>query len=171
MILTNEELVGLLQREVNIILHLISKADEADLDYRPTPKQRSLRELIAYLSIFAPIVLETIRLGVLDMGAWRQAWGSAEAASKQRSVPENVAVIAAAPEMFSRVIGAFTEEDLRMKMEMFGATRSRGELLVWMLASHYAAYRMQLFLYLKSCGHAELSTMNAWAGVDPPPAS
>ena len=171
MILTSEELVGLLQRETKIVLHLISKANEADLDYRPTAKQRSVRELIVYLSMFAPVLLETIRLGVLEMGAWRQAWGSAEAAAKQRSVAENAAVIAAAPELFSKVIGAFTEEDLRTPVAMFGPARSRGELLVWMLVSHYAAYRMQLFLYLKSCGHEELSTMNAWAGVDPAPAS
>jgi hypothetical protein len=31
-----------------------------------------------------------------------------------------------------------------------------------------AAYRTQLFLYLKSCGREELSTMNLWQGVDAP---
>ncbi len=32
-----------------------------------------------------------------------------------------------------------------------------------MLNGH-AAYRTQLFLYLKACGREELSTMNLWAG-------
>ncbi len=33
-----------------------------------------------------------------------------------------------------------------------------------------AAYRTQLFLYLKACGREELGTMNLWAGVDQPAA-
>ena len=32
-----------------------------------------------------------------------------------------------------------------------------------------AAYRTQLFLYLKACGRDELGTLNLWAGVDPSP--
>ena len=35
-----------------------------------------------------------------------------------------------------------------------------------MVLSHYVAYRMQLFLYLKDCGLRDLSTMNLWAGMD-----
>ena len=34
----------------------------------------------------------------------------------------------------------------------------------------YAAYRTQIFCYLKACGRTELGTMNLWAGIDPPPA-
>ena len=33
----------------------------------------------------------------------------------------------------------------------------------------HAAYRTQLFLYLKSCGRDELGTMNLWGGADQPP--
>jgi putative ABC transport system permease protein len=33
-----------------------------------------------------------------------------------------------------------------------------------------AAYRTQLFLYLKACGREELNTMNLWAGGDAPAA-
>ena len=32
----------------------------------------------------------------------------------------------------------------------------------------YAAYRTQLFVYLKACGREELNTMNLWAGMDAP---
>ena len=31
-----------------------------------------------------------------------------------------------------------------------------------------AAYRMQLFLYLKACGREDLNTMNLWVGTDAP---
>ena len=36
--------------------------------------------------------------------------------------------------------------------------------------SKAAAYRTQLFCYLKSCGREELGTANLWRGVDPTPA-
>ena len=34
-----------------------------------------------------------------------------------------------------------------------------------------AAYRTQIFLYLKANGREELGTSNLWAGVDPAPAT
>ena len=46
MVLTKAELIASLQNEVRILLHLASKIDRAQLDYRPTPKQRSTIELV-----------------------------------------------------------------------------------------------------------------------------
>jgi hypothetical protein len=40
-----------------------------------------------------------------------------------------------------------------------------------MVLCGHAAYRTQLFCYLKACGREELTTMNLWAGVDPPAAA
>ena len=37
MVLTKPELITALQNEVRILLHLASKIDRAQLDYRPTP--------------------------------------------------------------------------------------------------------------------------------------
>ncbi len=51
---------------------------------------------------------------------------------------------------------------------MFGRKTSRGAMIVSLVLCHYPAYRMQLFLYLKACGHEELSTLNLWAGMDAP---
>ena len=39
-------------------------------------------------------------------------------------------------------------------------------MLVTMVINGHAAYRTQLFCYLKSCGRDELSTMDLWAGAD-----
>ena len=40
--------------------------------------------------------------------------------------------------------------------------------LVNLVLCGHAAYRTQLFVYLKACGREELSTMNLWAGADAP---
>ena len=167
-ILSKDELMRMLAHEVHILLHLTSKIDPSKLDYRPTPKQRSLREVVEYLSVFVPIVVRTIHAGVMELQAWRTAWQTGQAAAQSRTLDELRESIKGQTELFSELIAPFTQEELLHEMEMFGSRKRRGEWLVWLLLSHYAAYRMQLFLYLKSCGRQELSTMNLWGGVDPP---
>ena len=63
-----------------------------------------------------------------------------------------------------------SDADFRADVEMFGMRMSRGAFIVNQVLCACAAYRTQLFLYLKACGHAELNTMNLWAGMDAPPA-
>ncbi len=166
MVLSKPELMGRLQHEVRVLLHLSSKIEPAMADYRPAPGQRSLLELLQYLSIFAPIHLRTIHAGVFDMDAWRTAWRTHEAEAKQRSLQENIAAIAAQTALFAELVEPLTDDELRAEMEMFGNKGTRGSWLVWMVLCHYSAYRMQLFLYLKACGLQELWTLDLWAGID-----
>jgi hypothetical protein len=51
---------------------------------------------------------------------------------------------------------------------MFGRKATRGAFLVNTVLCGYAAYRTQLFVYLKACGREELNTLNLWAGMDAP---
>ena len=44
----------------------------------------------------------------------------------------------------------------------------RLSIAVSLVLGGHAAYRTQLFCYLKSCGRQELGTMNLWAGMDAP---
>ena len=169
MLLTQEELIGKLQHEVRILLHLISKVDPVMLDYRPTPKQRSLRELLEYFTVFVPIHLETIHRGVLDLNRWRAAWRSEETVAAERNLAEITEAVARQPELFRELVPSLTDHDLRAPMEMFGQTASRGSWLTGMVLCHYVAYRMQLFLYLKACGREELGTLDLWAGQDSGP--
>ena len=166
MVLTKTELMEKLRHEVRVLLHLLSKVDPAKLEYRPTPGQRSLRELLQYLTVFAPIHLRTINAGVWDMDAWRDAWRTEEAAAKTRDLEEIKDAIGKQPDLFAELVGPLTADDLRAEMEMFGSKATRGSWLVWMVLCHYVAYRMQLFLYLKECGREELSTLDLWAGID-----
>jgi uncharacterized damage-inducible protein DinB len=169
MVLSKEELIGKLEHEVRILLHLASKADPAKLDYRPTPRQRSLGELLRYFTVFVPIHLRTIHSGVWDLPVWREAWRKGEAGAAALNLNEIKEAIAKHTELFTQFVSSLTESDLRTNMEMFGQTASRGSWLVWMVLCHYVAYRMQLFQYLKSCGQEELGTLDLWAGVDSTP--
>ncbi len=164
MVLTKPELVDALRNEVRILLHLTTKIDRATLDYRPTPKQRSTLELLQYLTIMGPELVKMAKAGSFDVPAWT----AAEEACKARSFDETVEALAAQSDLYAALLDEMSDADLRGDIEMFGQTSSRGAFLVNSVLCGCAAYRTQIFLYLKACGREELNTMNLWAGMDAP---
>jgi len=162
MVLTKDELIASLQNEVRILVHLCSKIDRSQLDYRPTPKQRSTIELLRYLSIMGPGLVGAIKAGAFD-GA---AWGAAMAAANAKDFDQVLASIEAQSAGYAESLGAYSDADFRGEIEMFGRKSTRGSILVNMVLCGYAAYRTQLFCYLKACGRDELNTMNLWAGIE-----
>jgi hypothetical protein len=167
MVLTKSELIGSLQNEVRILLHLASKVEPTMVDYRPTPKQRSTLELLKYLSIMGPGLVKAATAGTFDPAVWTVAQQAAEA----RDFDQTVAAIAEQSAEYAALLGAMSDEDLRGEINMFGSKTTRGAFIVNLVLSGCAAYRTQLFLYLKACGRDELNTMNLWAGIDPPAAA
>jgi hypothetical protein len=168
MVLTKEELTTSLQKEVRILVHLAGKVDKSRLDYRPTPNQRSTLELLQYMAIMGPTQVAVIKAGTFNRAALSAAWGPAEAAARAMNFDQAVSAIQEQFDEYTRLLSGWTEDDFRVEIDMFGTKSSRGSLLVNLVLSGYAAYRTQLFCYLKSCGREELNTMNLWAGVDGP---
>jgi hypothetical protein len=168
MVLTKEELIASLQNEVRILVHLAGKVDKAKLDYRPTPKQRSILELLQYMAIMGPTQVAVIQTGTFDRPTLSAMWSPAEAAAKTLDFDQAVASIQKQSDEYARLLSGWTEADFRGDVDMFGNKSSRGALLVNLVLGGHAAYRTQLFGYLKSCGREELNTMNLWAGVDGP---
>lgn len=166
MSLTASEILGILQNEIRVLGHLGSKVEPAMLDYRPSAKQRSLLELLQYLAIMPPIHIRAIQAGVFDMESWRKTWGEQQAIAKSMDLQQCRDAIARHGALFADVLHSLSESDLRTEFEMFGSRSSRAAKLITLVVSHLAAYRMQLFLYLKACGLENLNTMNLWAGRD-----
>jgi hypothetical protein len=164
MVLSKSELIGSLQNEVRILLHLAGKADTRALEYRPTPKQRSAFELLLYLSIMGPALIRAAQAGAFDPPTWTVA----EKAAAARNLDQTLAAIAAQKDEYATLLGGMSDADFRTEVEMFGMKTTRGAFIVNLVLCGCAAYRTQLFLYLKGCGREELSTMNLWAGMDPP---
>ena len=166
MVLTKEELIAALQSEVRILIHLADKVDRSALDYRPTPKQRTTLELLQYMAIMGPTQVAVIQAGVFDRAALSAAWSPAEAAAKAMTFDQAVSAIQKQSDEYARLLSGWTETDFRGEIDVFGTKSTRGSLLVNLVLSGYAAYRTQLFCYLKSSGREELNTMNLWAGMD-----
>ena len=108
MVLTKEELIGSLKHEVHVLLHLASKVDKAKVDYRPTPKQRSILELMQYMAIMAPAQLQVIKGGGFTREAMTNIWGPAEAASKKMSFDDAVAAIGKQSDSLAAELGSWT---------------------------------------------------------------
>jgi hypothetical protein len=164
MVLTKQELIASLQNEVRILAHLAGKVDKSKLDYRPTPKQRSTLELLQYMAMMGPSLVAIIKTGTFD----RTIWGPAQEAAKKLSYDQAVAAIKQQSDEYARLLNGWTEADFRAEVDMFGRKSSRGSILVNLVIGGCAAYRTQLFCYLKACGRDELSTMDLWAGMDSP---
>ena len=164
MVLTKSELIGSLKHEVHILLHLASKIDRSMLDYRPTPKQRSTMELLRYLSLMGPMLVKFARTGAFDPAVWTVE----EKAAATRDFDQTLAVIAGHSDLYASLLGEMSDADFREQIEMFGNKTTRGAFIVNLVLCGCAAYRTQLFIYLKACGREELSTMNLWAGADAP---
>jgi hypothetical protein len=164
MILSRAELLSSLKHEVHILQHLASKVDRTKLDYRPTPKQRSTLELLQYLSMMGPSLFDVAKAAKFDPPAWT----ALERAAFARDFDQTIAAIAEQPALYEKALGDISDADMRVEISPFGQPSSRGAFLVNLVLCGCAAYRTQLFCYLKACGRDDLSTINLWAGMDAP---
>jgi hypothetical protein len=165
MVLTKAELLNSLQKESRILGHLMDKVEPSMVDYRPTPKQRSSLELMRYMTIMGPMLVQAAKSGAFD-GA---AWGEASKAAEARDWNQTKAVIKNLGDEYAKLLADVSDADLRGEMTGFDGNKiSKGKFIVDLVLGGHAAYRTQLFCYLKSCGRDELSTMNLWQGVDAP---
>ena len=166
MVLTKSELISALQHECRILVHLATKVDRAQLDYRLTSKQRSTLEWFQYMSMMGANIVAAVKAGAFNPEAWQKD----DAIAKSRDLDQTVAAIQALSNVYEREIGAMTDAELRQEVTMFGVPGSKGATLVRIVLGGHAAYRTQIFNYLKACGREELGTMNLWAGMDAPAA-
>lgn len=166
MVLTTSELTASLQNEVHILLHLAGKVHRDRIDFRPTPKQRSTLELLQYLTVMGPALIEAAQAGTFDVASWT----ARENHAKALDFDATVAALAAQHDEYARLLGGMTDADMRAEIAMFGPPTSKGAFIVnWVLCG-CAAYRTQLFNYLKASGREELDTTNLWGGMDNPKA-
>jgi hypothetical protein len=164
MVLTKSELIAALQKEVGILIHLAHKLDDRSCQYRPTAKQRSSLELLRYLTVMGPALIEAAKNDGFDPAAWQAKMKHAETLD----IDGVIAALEDQKQTYVDLLRDMPEEEFRAPLQMFGSTSSKGAFIVNLVLGGCAAYRTQLFLYLKSCGREELGTLNLWQGVDAP---
>lgn len=165
--ITKEQFLASLRQETNIIKHLAAKIPADRMDWRPTPGQRSILELLRYLTIAG--TLPAVNLVTNE-------WAHAEAlsAEAEKVTPETFGeAMDAQMERLEEIVDGIDVADALEKdcTLPWGAPVKQGQGFVDMVLKCLVAYRMQLFLYAKQSGLSKLSSANCWVGVDwDPPA-
>jgi hypothetical protein len=111
-----------------------------------------------------PMLVKAIKAGAFDVEAFQAATAKANAADYEQVL----ALLQAQEAEYASLLGQWSDADFRGSIEMFGRTATRGALLLELVLNGCAAYRTQLFLYLKANGREELTTFNLWQGMDAP---
>ena len=124
--------------------------------------QRSTIELLRYLVAMGPSLTRSIKAGAFDV----EHWQAQTAAAEKASFDQVLELIEKQSGEYASLLGGWSEADFRGEIEMFGRKASRGAFLLELVLAGCAAYRTQLFCYLKACGREELGTSNLWQGVD-----
>jgi len=163
---TKDQFIDSIENETQICKHLFSKIPDGSLNYRPTEKQRSLLELLQYLTTCV-----RTPLNALVAADWS---GVSDDLKRIKDIPAEK-FCDAMDQQLSDVkdrIGQIPMTDFTTKMTSvpWGDNVLLGPALVNLPLKFIAAYRMQLFLYLKGVGNSELSTYSCWIGIDTPDA-
>jgi hypothetical protein len=160
--ISQKEFIDSLVGEIQIIRHLGTKITPDMLAYRPHEKQRTMLELMQYLGHIFDTGVSLNIAG--NMGAYKE-------------LTENLPVVtlenfdttmAAQAEAIHQKLAGLSEESLNEEIEIFGRKMKRSMHMFGVLR-WAAAYKMQLFLYIKANGNHDIGTMNLWAGMDAAP--
>lgn len=150
-----------LTHEAKIISHLAGQVPAGQLDWRPTPAQRSTREVLQYLTFSALASAEAAITGNWDRyDAHVAASKLVDPAGVSKAMKRQVAAI-------TKLLATVNDAALRKRTakNWIGKKVVLGDGLIDMVLKQLTAYRMQLFIYLKASGAAQLGTSDCWFGV------
>lgn len=158
---TKEEVWNSFSNDFRIIRHLAEKAHIDTHTYKPSEKQRSMLELMQYMSIMGSGILKTILVGESETFSAYVEKGKAVAGENFIAAMEEQE--AEMKETFMK----FDDAELGKELSLWGMTQKKS-LFVLNLMKIVASYKMQLFLYIKASGRHDIGTSNLWAGMDMP---
>lgn len=158
-----QQLLNNIEKEMNICRRLYTKLPPGQMNFRPAEGVRSTLELLQYLSIVGTIMPGYwLKEGDTDFGTY---YGATGAASKTMPHEQFLTVmdeqIITIKELFNQV----SEDDLLHKEITYpwnGVKAPLGEAIIATSIKWLAAYKLQLFLFIKLCGDKQLATADAW---------
>lgn len=160
---SKENYIASVEREINIIKHLVSKVNAEHHSHKFTEKQRTIHELVAYLAYSPRKWVKLIFNG--DM------WVFADSQKLQdefKMESFNATIDNSRNEVKTMILNA-DHDSLNEVITLFGMMNAkRSQLLIDFVLLQIAAYKMQLFLQLKHAWLTELVTSNLRMWVDSP---
>ncbi|MBA3709276.1 MAG: hypothetical protein H0W83_10715 [Planctomycetes bacterium] len=157
---TKAAFIKSLKTEAKIIKHLATQVPAGQLDYKPTPAQRSTIDLLRYLTtggITSAIFATT--------GTWDH-WEKLDAEAKKVDLATFAKAMDRQTKAIEKLLAKETDKTLQKKMiKTWGGEKvTLGEGLIVMVLNQFVAYRTQLFLYAKASGASHIGTSDLWRG-------
>lgn len=161
-----QHLQNAIVKEMEICQRLYTKIPQDKMDFRPTAETRSVFELLQYLS-FAGTAMLNYWLKEEDPN-FGTFWGRLSTTAKQMQQEQFLPVMDDQIQMVKNLFDQINEEDLLQKEVSYpwGVKAPLGEAIITTSVKWMAAYKLQLFLYLKQCTDQKLGTADAWVLTD-----
>lgn len=150
--------------ETQVIQFLATKMPDGVLDYRPTAGQRSMLELLQYMTCMASPAAARAVDGDWSRGeALTAAAAEVTAESFADAMDAQMAFLCAEAETLRT--RPLAEEACTMPI---GTPCTTAQFLVNAVLKCFTSYKMQFFLYLKAAGAEQLGSYECWFGMEPP---
>ena len=161
-----QHLQNAIVKEMEICKRLYTKIPTDKIDFRPKEDTRSVFELLQYLS-FAGTAMLNYWLKEKDTN-FSTFWGGLTTAAQQMEKEQFLPLMDKQIEMINNLFEQINEEDLHQKEVSYpwGVKAPLGEAIITTSIKWLAAYKLQLFLYLKLCTDQKLGTADAWVLTD-----
>jgi len=159
-----QHLLNSIEKEIHICRRLYTKIPVDQMNFRPGQGVRSTLELLQYLSI-AGTLMPTywLKESDTDFGSFYVA---RTGASKSMAAEQFLTAMDEQLVKLKDLFNPITEEDLIQKEITYpwsGAKAALGEGIISTSVKWVAAYKLQLFLFIKLSGDQSLATADAWA--------
>ena len=159
-----QHLLNSIEKEIHICRRLYTKIPADQMNFRPGQGVRSTLELLQYLSI-AGTLMPTYWLKESDTD-FTAFYVANTTASKSMPAEQFLTVMDEQLVKLKDLFNQITEEDLIQKEITYrwsGAKAALGEGIIATSIKWLAAYKLQLFLFIKLSGDQSLATADAWA--------
>ena len=153
-----------MEREIVLLKQLSKVIEEKDLEFRPQEKLRSVIELMRYLSTIGAVMLRWFIDNDLTPEEWvkiREHQKTVTLQNFAERLDEQLVSIRQYMDRISEEDLLTKEVSLPSKEKMVLASAIINAPVKWL-----AAYRKELFVYLKLNGHTEMSTKEAWTVME-----
>ena len=155
-----QHLLQNLQREIFLLKQLAPFIEERDLDFRPAEKMRSTLELMQYVSGVGATMMRWFVINDLTPEEWVKIREHRKTLTRENFKER----LDQQMEDILKYMNMITEEDMNTKEVELPSKEKMvlGTAIINAPIKWLAAYRYQLFTYLKMNGKPDLSTKEAW---------
>jgi len=161
-----QHLLNNIEKEINICRRLYTKIPPNQMNFRPKEGVRSILELLQYLGFIGSAMPDYwLKKDAVDINTFfNTATTTAKAMPYERFLTVMEEQMATIKDLFNQI----SEEDLVNKEVAYpwGVKAPLGEAIMATSIKWLAAYKLQLFLFIKLCDDQKLGTADAWVLTD-----